>query len=328
MNIYSSTESNWNTTKKHTILSNGEYSSPTKRSRPSLSQRLGVPDDSDQSDVEPYSPSDDNELETQQRIIRQPKASLRESTLVSSGQHSKAILELLKDDDEDEEEEDEEEDEAYSPSQLDPATMDEVSDQLKDVNKSSSTIPIAQPATYVPPSLSTIHQQDMDYREKKKSNDTSVKPELNQNNCRIIPIHGECTGVDPRLKIHSARLRAKVRQLVLERLSTNDLTDRTEVLEELDHLVESHGRRLYWYRVICFLQNISLTNNTPKQMHYYLKEVSKLLVLTPTLSKILKIKQKYPKEIPIDPLQEQIINDPRSETFTINNVHLKLLRYK
>jgi len=87
----------------------------------------------------------------------------------------------------------------------------------------------------------------------------------------MIPIHGECTGVDPRLRIHSARLRSKVRQLVLERLSTNDLIDRNEVLEELDHLVESHGRRLYWYRVICFLQNISLTNNSPKQIHYYLK---------------------------------------------------------
>jgi hypothetical protein len=60
----------------------------------------------------------------------------------------------------------------------------------------------------------------------------------NLNNCRIIPIHGECTCVDP-------RLRSKVRQLVLERLSNNDLIDRNEVLEELDHLVESHGRRLY-----------------------------------------------------------------------------------
>ncbi len=67
----------------------------------------------------------------------------------------------------------------------------------------------------------------------------------NLNNCRIIPIHGECTGVDPRLRIHSVRLRSKVRQLVLERLSDNDLIDRNEVLEELDHLVESHGRRLY-----------------------------------------------------------------------------------
>jgi hypothetical protein len=150
----------------------------------------------------------------------------------------------------------------------------------------------------------------------------------NLNNCRIIPIHGECTGVDPRLRIHSARLRTKVRQLVLERLPTNDLIDRNEVLEELDHLVESHGRRLYWYRVICFLQNISLTNNTPKQIHYYLREVSKLLVLTPTLSKILKIKQKYPKTIPIDPTDEQIRNDPRSRTFIQDNIHLKLLRYK
>jgi hypothetical protein len=205
--------------------------------------------------------------------------------------------------------------------------MDEVSDQLKEVNEAPTSISVPQPASYIPPSLTNTHQQDMDYREKKKS-ENSVKHESNQNTCRIIPIHGECTGVDPRLRIHSARLRLKVRQLVLERLSTNDLIDRTEVLEELDHLVESHGRRLYWYRVICFLQNISLTNNTPKQMHYYLKEVSKLLVLTPTLSKILKIKQKYPKTIPIDATDKERIHDPRSETFTINNVHLKLLRYK
>jgi len=204
--------------------------------------------------------------------------------------------------------------------------MDEVSHQLKGINEPSTSVP--QPASYVPPSSSNIHQQDVDYREKKKSIENSVKHELNQNNCRMIPIHGECTGVDPRLRIHSARLRSKVRQLVLERLSTNDLIDRNEVLEELDHLVESHGRRLYWYRVICFLQNISLTNNTPKQINYYLREVSKLLVLTPTLSKILKIKQKYPKTIPIDTTEEQTINDPRSKTFTINNVHLKLLRYK
>jgi len=316
MSVYSSTESNWNSTKKHTLLSNGDYLSPTKRSRPSLNQRLGLTDDSDQSDGEPYSPSDDNSTETQQRIIRQPQASLRESTLISTGQPSKAILELLKDDDEDEEEEDEEE--AYSPSQLDPATMDEVSHQLKGNTEPTNSVP----ATYVPPSSINIHQQDVDYREKKKSIEN-----VNQNNCRTIPIHGECTGVDPRLRIHSARLRSKVRQLVLERLSTNDLIDRNEVLEELDHLVESHGRRLYWYRVICFLQNISLTNNTPKQIHYYLREVSKLLVLTPNISKILKIKQKYPKTIPIDTTDEQIINDPRSQTFTINNIHLKLLRY-
>lgn len=158
--------------------------------------------------------------------------------------------------------------------------------------------------------------------------DNAVKSDSTPAPCRMIPIHGECSGVDPRLRIHSARLRAKVRQLVLERLPNNDLYDRNEVLEELDHLVESHGRRLYWYRVICFLQNISLTNNTPKQIHYYLKEVSKLLVLTPTLSKILKIKQKYPKPIPIDATEDQTITDPRSGTFTTNNVHLKLLRYK
>ena len=306
MSVYSSTESNWNPTKKHSLLSNGEYSSPTKRSRP-------LTDESDQSDGEPYSPSDDTNIETQQRIIRQPQASLRESTLISTGQPSKAILELLKDDDEDEEEE--EEIEPYSPSQLDPATMDEVSHQLK--GKSSMTI---TPAKYVPP---PVPQQDIDYREKKKSSEN-----ISSNTCRIIPIHGECTGVDPRLRIHSARLRSKVRQLVLERIPNNDLIDRNEVLEELDHLVESHGRRLYWYRVICFLQNISLTNNTPKQIHYYLKEVSKLLVLTPTISKILKIKQKYPKSIPIDSTDEQIRTDPRSKHFSNDNIHLKLLRYK
>ncbi|CAF1114505.1 unnamed protein product [Adineta ricciae] len=326
MSIYPPSETNWNNTKKHTILSNGEYSSPTKRSRPSLSQRLGLADDSDQSDGEPYSPSDQNSLEAQQRIIRQPQASLRESTLISARQSSKEILELLKDDDEDEEED--EPDEAYSPSQLDPITMDEVSDQLKNVNESISAVRTSQPATYTPPSSSNTLQQDVDYREKKKSNDNAVKSDSNPSPCRMIPIHGECSGVDPRLRIHSARLRAKVRQLVLERLPNNDLYDRNEVLEELDHLVESHGRRLYWYRVICFLQNISLTNNTPKQIHYYLKEVSKLLVLTPTLSKILKIKQKYPKPIPIDATNGQTITDPRSGTFTTNKAHLKLLRYK
>ena len=48
--------------------------------------------------------------------------------------------------------------------------MDEVSHQLKRVNEPSTSIsvPVSQPATYVPPS-SNIHQQDVDYREKKKS---------------------------------------------------------------------------------------------------------------------------------------------------------------
>ena len=72
--------------------------------------------------------------------------------------------------------------------------------------------------------------------------------------------------------------------------------DRNEILEELDHLVESHGRRLCWYRVICFLQNISLPNNSPKQIHSYLKALSRLLILTPTICKLLKIKQKIPKQ--------------------------------
>lgn len=318
MSIYSSTDSNWNSTKKHILPSNGaEYSSPTKRSRPSLSQRLGLTDDSDQSDGEPYSPSDDNNLlESQQRIIRQPQASLRESTLITSSQPAKHILELLKDDDEDEDEENE----AYSPSQLDPATMDEVSHQLKSV---SQPLPII-PTSYVPPPTSTnTHQQDIDYREKKKTTENPIA-----NTCRIIPVHSDCPGVDPRLRIYSARLRSKVRQLVIERLSTNEPIDRNEILEELDHLVESHGRRLYWYRVICFLQNISLTNNSSKQIHYYLKEVSKLLVLTPNISRILKIKQKYPKTIPTDTIDEQMLTDPRSKTFSKDPIQLQLLRYK
>lgn len=154
MSVYSSTESNWNPTKKHSILSNGEYSSPTKRSRP-------LTDESDQSDGEPYSPSDDPTIDNQQRIIRQPQASLRESTLISTGQPSKAILELLDDDDEDEEDV-----EAYSPSQLDPATMDEVSHQLK----GNPVMIKTAPAKYVPPPvLINPPQQDIDYREKKKS---------------------------------------------------------------------------------------------------------------------------------------------------------------
>lgn len=315
MSIYSPTESNWNSTKKHTLLTNGEYTSPTKRSRPSLSQRLGLADESDQSDGEPYSPSDDNLLESQQRIIRQPQASLRESTLITSGQSAKHILDLLKDDDEDEDEENE----AYSPSQLDPATMDEVSHQLKSV---SEPLPIIH-ASYVPPPSANTHQQEIDFREKKKTNENSIST-----NCRVIPVHGDSTGVDPRLRIYSARLRSKVRQLVVERCSTNDSNDRNEILEEIDHLVESHGRRLYWYRVICFLQNISLTNNTPKQIHYYLKEVSKLLVLTPNISRILKIKQKYPKTIPTDAIDEQIRTDPRSKTFSKHQIQLQLLKYK
>ena len=146
--------------------------------------------------------------------------------------------------------------------------------------------------------------------------------------CRLIPLHGESpTIVDPRFRIHSARLRAKVRQLIVDRLPSECL-DRNEILEEVDHLVESPGRRLYWYRVICFLQNISLTTNSSKQVHSYLKELSRLLVLTPTLSKILKIKQKYPKAIPIESTSTTN-EDPRQETFhrAKSVVHLKFLRY-
>ena len=144
----------------------------------------------------------------------------------------------------------------------------------------------------------------------------------------MIPIQGECTSVvDPRLRIHSARLHSKVRQLVLDRLASNETLDRNEILEELDHLVESHGRRLYWYRVICFLQNISLTNNTSKQIHHYFKELSKLLVLPPTISKLLKIKQKYPKSIPIHSVEEQTSADPRSARFEPKSVHLQRLKY-
>lgn len=47
--------------------------------------------------------------------------------------------------------------------------MDEVSDQLKNVNESTSAVRTSQPATYTPPSSSNILQQDVDYREKKKS---------------------------------------------------------------------------------------------------------------------------------------------------------------
>ena len=140
-----------------------------QRSRPSLSQRLGLPDESDQSDDEPYSPSDEQQFpsSTEQKIIRQPQASLRESTLISTGQPSKAILDLLQEDDEDEDEEEEEE-EAYSPSQLDPATMDEVSDQLKGMKKSSTPTASVPPVltSYIPPVPS---QDDTDYRQKKKS---------------------------------------------------------------------------------------------------------------------------------------------------------------
>jgi hypothetical protein len=110
MSIYSPTETNWNSTKKHSLISNGEYSSPTKRSRPSV------------------------------------------SFLNKKYIYFECIFK----------------EEAYSPSQLDPATMDEVSDQLKGLNDPSTTIP-PPPATYVPPSSLNIHQQDVDYREKKKS---------------------------------------------------------------------------------------------------------------------------------------------------------------
>lgn len=48
--------------------------------------------------------------------------------------------------------------------------MDEVSHQLKGLNEplKSISIPINQTATYIPPASSNNHQQDMDYREKKK----------------------------------------------------------------------------------------------------------------------------------------------------------------
>ena len=137
---------------KHSLHSTEEFSSPSKRSRPSLSQRLGLPDESDQSDDEPYSPSDEQQFpsSTEQKIIRQPQASLRESTLINTGQPSKAILDLLQDD---EDEEEEEEEEAYSPSQLDPATMDEVSEQLKGMKKCSTPTASVPPvlSSYIPP---------------------------------------------------------------------------------------------------------------------------------------------------------------------------------
>jgi len=45
--------------------------------------------------------------------------------------------------------------------------MDEVSHQLKGINDPSTSIPPPLPVSYVPPSSSNIHQQDVDYREKR-----------------------------------------------------------------------------------------------------------------------------------------------------------------
>ena len=59
----------------------------------------------------------------------------------------------------------------------------------------------------------------------------------------------------------------------------------------------------------------------------YFKELSKLLVLPPTISKLLKIKQKYPKSIPIDAVEEQPLADPRSALFQPKPVHLQRLEY-
>ncbi|CAF0930871.1 unnamed protein product [Didymodactylos carnosus] len=124
---------------------------------------------------------------------------------------------------------------------------------------------------------------------------------------RSIPIHGEAPVVDPRIKIYSNRLKSKVRQLCLERLEQSKSTiEKVQLNNELDTLVECHGKRLYWYRVICFLQNIQ---TQPKTSSSYIKELNKLLILTPTLSKLLKVKQRYPKKIPIDEISSVV--DPR-----------------
>ena len=62
MNIYSTNESNWKSNLKEKSSDNDDeqyFSSPRKRSRPSLSQRLGLTDDSDQSDsLSQSSPND------------------------------------------------------------------------------------------------------------------------------------------------------------------------------------------------------------------------------------------------------------------------------
>ena len=117
MSVDSEKESSWSGREKHPLPSTGEFSSPHKRSRPSLSQRLGLTDDSEGSEDEPYSPSDEQfPSSTEQKIIRQPQASLRESTLITTGQPSKAILDLLQDDDEDEEEEEEHQQQVDTPS--------------------------------------------------------------------------------------------------------------------------------------------------------------------------------------------------------------------
>jgi len=308
-------DSNWNSREKHSIPITKDDSSPRKRSRPSSTSQQS----NDQSDDEPYSPSQHDFQRNEQKVIRQPHISLRESTLISTGQPTKAILQLLQDDDDDDDDNDEEEeDEAYSPSQLNRETMDEVSDQLKEIDHAKLK-PIE---TYVPPTPILSHDE-FQYKDKIKSNDNIGS------NCRLIPIHGESTSViDPRLRIYSSRLRSKVRQLVFERLpSSDDLSDRNEFNEEFDHLVECHGRRLYWYRVICFLQNISLTTNSPKQIQFYFKELSRLLVLTPNISKILKIKQKYPKMIPFESKKSSSLKDPRSPSFQTRFIQYQKLQY-
>ena len=208
--------------------------------------------------------------------------------------------------------------------------MDEVSDQLKQIEHSK----IKPLETYIPPAPN-LSQEELQYKEKLKSLPSSAGESMHMKSneivgttCRVIPIHGESTTViDPRLRIYSSRLRSKVRQLVLERLSSDDSSNRNEFHEELEHLVECHGRSLYWYRVICFLQNISLTTNSPKQIQYYFKELSRLLVLTPNISKILKIKQKYPKIIPFESKKSSSLTDPRSKSFQSRFIRYQHLQY-
>ena len=91
-------DSNWNSREKHSMELNGEDLSPKKRSRPSIAERLGLVDQSDQSDDEPYSLSQQQLSSNKQKMIGQPLIFLRESRLgriFRSGKShlSKAIFE-------------------------------------------------------------------------------------------------------------------------------------------------------------------------------------------------------------------------------------------
>ena len=98
----------WNSREKHSIPMNNEDVSPQKRSRPTNSHPTDFnhhPSDDDDDDDEPYSPSQQDFHQNQQKLIRQAKFPLKESTLIPTGQKSStAILQLLQDDDDDEDE--------------------------------------------------------------------------------------------------------------------------------------------------------------------------------------------------------------------------------